>query len=130
MQRIFLTTMAGLLVAIASETVDAQNRISFKKDVQLEVDQSVVVYGMRARCSDPRPPEPNRPLPPESRLAKIAERLNAKTTLGKFSFGKIGVRWSGRCKGDVYAIETIFTATKKGQEAVELYGDVVNITVK
>lgn len=104
--------------AAASQSAPAVN---YQRQVSLAVGESVVVHGLRGDCGS---------LPTSAQIAEATSDLNAKTSLGRFSFGSQGVRRSGSCGGQTPVLQTIFTATMAGQETVSVHGDPVEIIVR
>ena len=112
-----ISSLALCLALLMPAAVAAQsgNTIEFKERVTLAVGQSTVIHGARGDCG--RAP------------AKSDIALPALKT-GTLSLGQAGVRDSRSCGGPTPAIEVIFTATAKGRESFELFGDKVSVRVK
>ena len=108
-----LRTMT-LVLALPTGAFAQGAEISWRKDVNLKVGESMVVYGYRGDCGQ-RPD-----------LSQV--RVPATRT-GQFSFGQMGVRQSNRCGGTTPAIELVFTATAPGRETVKVQGDEIRIRV-
>ncbi len=113
MFRIFL--LIGLLAAVPA-LADPNNQIPFRKSVELNVGQSVVVHGYRGECG--------------KRPDNVDPKRTRATKLGMLSNGKWGVTNSRRCGGWTPAVEVIFTAQKKGRETIKVAGDNIKIRVR
>lgn len=113
--------LAGCDTADVTSAATDAGQIGYQSSVTLDVGQSAVVHGLRGDCGS---------LPTDEVVASSTEALNARTSLGTFSFGAPGVRNSGACGGDTPARQTVFTATASGQETINVHGDPVTITVR
>ncbi|MFK7869421.1 MAG: hypothetical protein AB8B58_09295 [Roseobacter sp.] len=103
-----------LVPTVAS--ADPNNQIRYVKSVELNVGQSMVVYGFRGDCGErPKNVDPNR---------------TRATKLGVLSNGKWGVTKSKTCGGWTPAVEIIFTASKKGRETIKVGGDTIKVRVR
>ena len=100
----------------ASET--SQRPIPFRPKVILKVGQSAVIHGYRASCGKPAPDKD-----------ATTSRFPSKIEVGILAAGDIGVRYSRHCGGDTPAREVIFHSERVGSEKIELFGDVIAITV-
>ena len=106
------------LIGLATTPATAQN-IPTNLNVSLKVGQSTIIHGMRGQaCGAPAPS-----------WAQTAATL-PNIQIGTFSDGGIGTRGSRSCGGNVPARAIRFKATKKGSQVVNLYGDLVTITVQ
>ena len=82
--------------------------------VEMSVGETLVIHGIRGECGQEPQVDPN---------------MRKETLLGFMHFGNAGVRMSRSCNGATPAIEVLFTASKVGEETLELFGDVILITV-
>ncbi len=110
-----------LLISAPAVQADSNNKIKFRSSVSLKVGQAAIIHGKNETCGQ---------LPTKAELAKSKSNLDATMKTGYITFGKPGVRKSGRCNGWTPAYETIFVAVRPGSENVKIHGDTVRITVK
>ncbi|MBL4646967.1 MAG: hypothetical protein JKY99_10990 [Rhizobiales bacterium] len=113
-----LFTLGALLIGIAGYSATAfASDFKYHKKVNLRVGQSIVVKGVRGKCSGTKAPS-------------FKSLHLPKIRLGKFSDGGAGTVQSKSCKKRVPARGVKFTATKPGFDKFEIYKDSVIINVK
>jgi hypothetical protein len=89
--------------------------IPFVGKINLDVGQSIVIYGHRGECGA---------------LPTDADIDLPTLETGTLSIGKAGQRKSKKCNGMTPAVEIIFTATAPGREKFEIDGDDFTARVK
>ncbi|MFG6082171.1 hypothetical protein ACEUZ9_002814 [Paracoccus litorisediminis] len=113
--RTLIGISAAAVLLAASAMAQGQNVVPYRKTVQLQVGQAMVVHGLRGDCGS---------LPAKSKMKPVQFKT------GHIQYGKQGVRKSGSCGGMTPVYEAIFVAERPGKEKIELFGDPISITVK
>ncbi|MYZ49702.1 hypothetical protein [Propylenella binzhouense] len=91
--------------------------LTFRQYVVLSVGEKTIVYGVRGdNCQD---------APVFAELRRLP-----KTALGTFSDGGAATRDSKACGPRTPVRAVLFTATRRGREKLDFYGDSVTIEVK
>jgi hypothetical protein len=111
------TGILTLLLLFGVQYAQAKD-FTYKKHLTLKVGQSVILKGVRYRCSTTRAPS----------FKSLRKLPRLKT--GILMDGGIGTMQSRTCKGRVAARGIRFKATKKGKETALIYSDAFYITVK
>ncbi|UYN95650.1 MAG: hypothetical protein KIT25_01495 [Enhydrobacter sp.] len=92
--------------------------VAWQPSVVAKVGEAIVVHGKRGRCGEPPPS-----------WEEVAGELPT-LSIGAWSDGGVGHRYSDACGGDTPVRAVVFTATRAGQQRLRLFGDPVDIRVE